>query len=288
MDDKTIIFKKMSLIRSFEEFLLYLFSEGKLNGTTHSCIGQELISVAVAGQLDSNDMVISNHRCHGHFIEKTGLVRELMAEIMGLSCGVSSGKGGSQHLRTHDFMSGGVQGNLFPVAAGLALGNRLKKSNGIVTIFIGDGTLGQGVVYEALNLIGLLKLPILVVVENNGYAQSTSVDQNFSGTLLDRLNGFGIRVSEQDLSSPCHTIDYFAQLIEKIRNTGQSHIEIINTYRLSAHSKGDDFRDRSEIEKYRKIDPYEVIKTKLGSIASEIELESQNKIKSIYDGLVSL
>ena len=194
---KTIeLYSQMLLIRRFEERLFELFENGELDGTIHTSLGQESIAVAVLNHLNNNDIVISNHRCHGHYLARTNDVVGLLAEIMGKKEGVCGGRGGSQHIHKDNFFSNGVQGNMIPVAAGMAYAEKLNKTDAILVIFIGDGTFGQGVLYETLNIISLLRLPIIMVVENNQYAQSTKLKINFSGSFAGRINAFNISVSE--------------------------------------------------------------------------------------------
>ncbi|MDR0972566.1 MAG: thiamine pyrophosphate-dependent dehydrogenase E1 component subunit alpha, partial [Prevotellaceae bacterium] len=183
--------KKAILIRRFETRLLNLFAEGKLNGTVHTCVGEELTPVLLSKYVSDEDWFLSNHRGHGHFIAKTGQVKELMAEMLGRTTGISHGYGGSQHLFTKGFISNGIQGGMTPVAAGMALAMKLSDSQQIAVSFIGDGTLGEGIIYEAFNLCGIWQLPVLYVLENNHYAQSTSSKQTLSGDIRTRVEGFG-------------------------------------------------------------------------------------------------
>ena len=121
-------YKKMYKIRRFEETLLELFSENKLSGTTHTCIGQESTAVVVMDKLKENDIVFSNHRCHGHFIAYSDNIKILLAEIMGKKSGVCNGKGGSQHLCYKRFFSNGIQGGIVPNAVGMAWAEKIKKN----------------------------------------------------------------------------------------------------------------------------------------------------------------
>src|SRR5690349_19721372 len=184
--------KEALRIRIVEEKFLKLFSEGKLNGTVHTCVGQEFSALAFAGQLKKKDFVFSNHRCHGHYIAFTGDVRGLLAELLGKASGVSGGIGSSQHLCNKNFYSNGIQGGIVPVAAGYALGNKLKGNDAIGIVFIGDGTLGEGALYETMNIISKWEIPLLIVCENNFYAQSTPQSVNLAGDILSRASAFGI------------------------------------------------------------------------------------------------
>jgi len=270
-------------IRIVENKLLDLFAQGLLNGTVHTSVGQEFSAVAFCNQLESGDVVFSNHRCHGHFIALTKDERSLIAELMGKSTGICGGIGGSQHLHAPNFYSNGPQGALSPVAAGMALGMKLDKMNNVVLCFIGDGTLGEGIVYESLNLSSLYSLPILYICENNKYAQSTPIEINLSGDIKGRAESFGMKVFEGN------TWDYqslFANAkvaIEEVRNGSKSGFFLVNTYRLNAHSKGDDLRDPHEISTYYKRDPVNVLlnNNKLHERYKVIEDEIDNIIDSL-------
>ena len=165
-------FKLALSIRRTEDKFLELFGQGKMNGTVHTCNGQEFSAIAFISALDKDDFIFSSHRCHGHYIAHTGYVSGLISELMGKTTGACSGIGSSQHLFNDNFFSNGIQGGIVPVAAGMAFAAKKKNKGAIGIVFIGDGTLGEGVVYETLNLISLLNLPLLVVCENNRYAQS--------------------------------------------------------------------------------------------------------------------
>lgn len=266
---KTI--KDLVRIRNVEQAFLDLFSQGKLNGTVHTCIGQELSAVAFAGQLKKSDFVFSNHRCHGHFIAYTKEWKSLILELMGKKGGVCSGVGSSQHLQLFNFFSNGIQGGIMPLAAGFALGNKIKKSKDIGVVYIGDGTLGEGVVYETLNFISKKEIPLLIVCENNKYAQSTPIEYNLAGSIEQRAKAFGIEFKESNtyddnisiLTEAKSSIDY-------VRETGKPLFHLVNTYRLKAHSKGDDDRDVGEIQEYERKD-----------ILNRIKLQDPNTIENI-------
>ena len=190
-------YAQMFLIRRFEETLLEMFSEGKLVGTTHTCIGQEANAVGVVGALEpSRDIVFSNHRCHGHYLAFTDDVGGLLCEVMGREGGTCGGKGGSQHLCNGNFYSNGVQGSIVPVATGMALAEREKASGAVACVFLGDGTLGQGAVYECLNMASIWSLPLLAVVENNFYAQSTPSHLTLAGSIAARAEAFDIETRQ--------------------------------------------------------------------------------------------
>lgn len=249
-------YAQMYLIRRFEETLLEMFSAGKLVGTTHTCIGQEANAVGVVDALDpARDVVFSNHRCHGHYLALTDDVRGLLCEVMGREGGTCGGKGGSQHLCKGNFYSNGVQGSIIPVATGMALAEREKASGAVTSVFLGDGTLGQGTVYECLNLASSWSLPLLMVVENNFYAQSTPSSLTLAGSIPRRAQAFDVEARHLDTTDVAVIYEAARSAVAHVRTNGTPYFLVIDTYRFSPHSKGDDFRDEAEIERRRTHDP---------------------------------
>ncbi|MDX6482012.1 MAG: acetoin:2,6-dichlorophenolindophenol oxidoreductase subunit alpha, partial [Gaiellaceae bacterium] len=215
------LYSTMYLIRRFEETLLDLFARGEISGTTHTCIGQEADAVGVVANLDpARDVVVSNHRCHGHYLALTDDVDGLLREILGREGGVCGGKGGSQHLCAANFYSNGVLGSTVPLATGIALAQREKREGGVSTVFIGDGTLGQGVVYESLNYASLWKLPLLVVVEHNGYAQSTPSSLQIAGDVEARAAAFGVETARLASTDVREITAAAERAVGHVRSTG--------------------------------------------------------------------
>jgi len=273
--------KKALIIRKFEQKLLKLYSEGKIHGTIHTCIGQELNGVSVSHFLNKSDSMFSNHRGHGHFICKTGKIESLFAEIMGKSTGVCGGIGGSQHLydKENNFYSSGIQGGLIPVAAGVALSNKLNKNERISVVFIGDGTLGEGVLYEVLNIASLWNLPLLIILENNKIAQSTSHLQNFSGDIKHRIKGFGAKYFRTNIWNINDLNDNVSKSISYVRRNEKPAFLEIECFRLMSHSKGDDNRDDKLIKEYWNRD--------LLNILLEENPEEYNNIEKLSDKLIN-
>jgi 2-oxoisovalerate dehydrogenase E1 component len=170
-----------------------------------------------------------------------------MAELLGKKTGTSGGVGSSQHLCNKNFYSNGIQGGIIPVAAGYALANKLKKNNSIGIVFIGDGTLGEGVLYETMNIISKWEIPLMIVCENNLYAQSTPQSVNLAGDILKRPEAFDIKSFKSDTWDIDVLLKNAASSIDYVRETGKPAFHLVQTYRLNAHSKGDDDRDKSEI-----------------------------------------
>lgn len=245
--DELRLYRRMRFIRRFEETLLALFEEGVLNGTTHACIGQEANAVAVMEHLIAEDHVFSNHRCHGHYLARTGDAPGLLAEIMGKESGVCRGVGGSQHICAPGFKSNGVQGGIVPAAAGIALAAQLDGASRVSVVFIGDGTLGEGLLYETLNVAALWRLPLLVVCEDNRWAQSTPVAVNLAGSMAGRFTAFGIPVREIDSTDVMELRAAAGAEVEAVRGGAGPRVLLLHTYRLCHHSKSDDERPAEEI-----------------------------------------
>ena len=254
-----LILKKSILIRETEKTLLDLFSKGKLNGTVHTCIGQEYIGALLSKVTNSDDVVFSNHRGHGHYIGKTDDVEGLILEVMGSESGVVGGVGGSQHLyNKKGFFSNGILCGMSAVAAGYAFATKNEKKT--VTYFLGDGALGEGILYESLNLISKFSLPMVIILEDNGYSQSTSSRETFFGNLKKRVEGFGIKFSETSIWELNKLIINVTRAFEFVRKKKKPIFIRIKCYRLMAHSKGDDTRDIKEIQKYNTKDPVNILK----------------------------
>ncbi len=255
VEQKKEFLRQMLRIRRFEERALAEFSKGRLFGTTHTCIGQEADCVGVLSALEPPDVVFSNHRGHGHYLARGGDMRRLAAELMGRATGICAGLGGSQHLHFGNFYSNGVQGGIVPCAAGMALAEKRLGSGAVVVVFLGDGTLGEGAVYESLNIASLWKLPVCFVLENNGYAQTTPVALNLAGDIAARFRAFGIETVELHTTDVLTIAAASRRIVAGIRARSEPRALIVHTYRFSPHSKGDDTRDPGEIESRRRFDP---------------------------------
>lgn len=244
------------MIRHFEWALLDLFAHGKLNGTTHTCLGQEYIPVALRPVLSEMDFIFSNHRGHGHYLARFQDPQGLLAEIMGREGAVCQGVGGSQHIYRTNYLSTGIQGESLPVATGVALHLKRQGQGGVAVVHIGDGTWGEGGVYEALNIAQLWQLPVLVVVENNKIAQSTPNPIQMAGTIAGRAEAFGVnylKIDAIDLSK------IRAQVMPAVQHMRQQPAPLVlefETNRVGPHSKGDDTRPPEVLEAIREWDWY--------------------------------
>jgi TPP-dependent pyruvate/acetoin dehydrogenase alpha subunit len=275
-----VLYERMYFIRRFEETLLDLFAQGKLVGTTHTYIGQEANAVGVIDHLEpGQDVIFSNHRCHGHYLAFTDDPFGLLSEVMGKATGTCGGKGGSQHLCNGNFYSNGVLGSIVPVATGIGLAEKRKGTGAVSTVFLGDGALGEGVTYESLNLASLWRLPVLFVVENNFYAQSTPIELELAGSIPARGAAFGVEVAELDTTDVEEVHEAAGKAVARIRETGEPSFLVLHTYRFSPHSTGDDNRDPAEIEERRTRDPLVVAGARLdASERGAIEARAEQRL----------
>lgn len=235
------------LIRHFEKALLDLFARGLIDGTTHTCIGQEYVPVAVSGLLRDGDQVFSNHRGHGHYLSRFRDPVPLLAEITGRVGGVCNGVGGSQHLLQDGYFSSGVQGQSLPVAVGVALHLKRTGRGQVALAYIGDGTFGEGAVYEALNMARLWEVPLVVVVENNRIAQTTATHRHLAGSIRGRAEAFGAAYLALDGHDVSALRGVLQPEFNKVRDGGGPLVVEFDTVRLGPHSKGDDTRDAAEV-----------------------------------------
>jgi pyruvate dehydrogenase E1 component alpha subunit/2-oxoisovalerate dehydrogenase E1 component len=225
LTDFSLLYRSLYLIRRFEETVIEYFPRGVFFGTTHTYLGQEADAVGV----------LSHLRLDG-----------------GDAGGVCGGRGGSQHLQWRNFYSNGIQGGIVPIATGMALAEKRKQTGAIVVVFLGDGTLGEGVVYESLNLASLWSAPILYVVENNCIAQTTPIELAVTGSIPSRFEAFDIPAVELDSSDVLEILDIAGSLMEDVRARSAPRALILHTCRFGPHSKGDDTREPDQVARLRR------------------------------------
>lgn len=259
--DRLELYRKMLLIRLFEEKVEDLFARNMIGGTCHLCIGQEACAVGAVSALKDNDLVVSTHRGHGHLLAKGGDPRRLMAELMGKSSGYCAGKGGTQHLCAMDIGfvgTNGITGGGLPIATGAALSAKLRKTGQIVLSFFGDGASNQGTFHESLNMASIWKLPVIYFCENNLYSMSMSAGRSMKvANVADRAAAYGMESHVVDGMDVLAVRDAVAGVIESVRaGSGPVLIEG-KTYRFVGHSKSDRrvYRTAEEEEEWATRDP---------------------------------
>lgn len=283
------LYRSLYRIRKFEETVLEAFPRGVFHGTTHTYLGQEANAVGVLAHLQPNDIVFSNHRCHGHFLAYGGSPFALFAEMMGKPAGVCGGVGGSQHLHWRNFYSNGIQGGIVPAATGMAFAEQRKNTSALVVCFIGDGTLGQGVLYESLNLAAVWHLPIVYVLENNHIAQTTPTQSVLAGSMADRFRAFGIPVTELDSSDVAEIYTVSAPIFADVRAQKGPAALILHTHRFGPHSKGDDTRDPQVVAQLKATrDPIKIARARLTpETAAALESEINAEIVAAFKAAMS-
>ena len=255
------MYKRMLIIRYFEERVDKLFAQGRIMGTAHLCVGQEAVAVGVCGALGRADYITSTHRGHGHFIARGGDPRRIMAELFGKATGYSGGRGGSQLMALYKIGylgANGITGGGIPLATGVALSIKQRKTQQVVACFFGDGAANQGTFHESLNMAAIWRLPIVYICENNLYAMSTPFSQAFAiARVADRAASYGfpgIAVDGNDVLAVCQTVGEACRRARQ--GQGPTLIEC-KTYRFLGHSRGAPRRYRSSDEEktWRRKDP---------------------------------
>ena len=251
-------YRTMKTIRVFEQTLNELSQAGKIPGFLHLYAGEEAVAAGVCAHLGDRDTVASTHRGHGHSIAKGVELGAMMAELYGRSTGICKGKGGSMHIADVDkgmLGANGIVGGGIPLAAGAALTAKVKKTGGVAIAFFGDGATNEGAFHETANIAAILKLPLVFIIENNGYGEATPVEYHVAiRDLAIRAEGYGIPGVVVD------GMDFFAVLkaageaIERARRgEGPSLIEC-KTFRYYGHYIGDPltYRTKESVDKVRR------------------------------------
>ena len=252
------LYRQMMRIRRFEERCLRAYQQGRIGGFLHLYIGQEAVAVGCCSVMEKNDHVITAYRDHGHALAVGMNPNELMAELYGKASGCSKGKGGSMHFfdPSRNFWGGhGIVGGQVPLGAGIAFALKYRGISGACLTFMGDGAVNQGAVHETYNLAALWSLPVVFVIENNGYSMGTIQRRSSAGTGLGRrAEGYGMAwelCNGHDLYEVREKADRMLQLA---RQKSQPAVLEIVTYRYRGHSVADPdstYRTKEEIENYR-------------------------------------
>jgi len=283
-NDYKHVFYNILRIRKFETMLLDFFLNGLVFGTIHTCIGQEAVALALADTLLPGDIVFASHRCHGYFLARGGSLEALLGEIMCRKNGVCGGISGVQHINSGNFFSNGIQGGIVPNLTGMAYAEKIKGNTNIGVTVLGDGTLGQGIVYESFNIASLLDVPVLFLVEDNGYAMSTATEKAVAGSISSRAKAFNIACEEIHSNDYFELYDVFLKAVNYVRKEKRPYCLIVRTYRLGPHSKGDEIRSEEELLKYKFNDPLEIAKTRLSDEAfiDKAEKQVEEELKNAY------
>lgn len=250
-------YTKMKTIREFEERLHVEFAKGDIPGFVHLYAGEEASGTGIMMHLEDKDRIASTHRGHGHCIAKGVDVNGMMAEIYGKVTGSCRGKGGSMHIA--DLSKGmmganGILGAGAPLICGAALASKYRGDGGVGITFFGDGASNQGTVLESMNLAAVWNLPVIFVVENNGYAESTSIDYAVAvDSYIDRAAGFGIPGVTVDGTDFFAVHEAAGEIIKRAREGGGPTFLECKMVRFFGHFEGDaqTYRAKGENEENR-------------------------------------
>ena len=270
------MYKKMLLIRRFEEKAGQLYGMGQIGGFCHLYIGQEAVVVGIQSAQIDGDSIVTSYRDHGHMLACDMDPKGVMAELTGRKDGYSKGKGGSMHMfsREKGFFGGhGIVAAQVPIGAGLAFSHKYNGNKNVSITYFGDGAANQGQVYESYNIASLWKLPVVFVIENNKYGMGTSVNRSSAGeNLSDRGKPYDIMSEIVDGMDILAVREAAIRAIDYCRSGKGPYILEMKTYRYRGHSMSDPakYRTRDEVDKIRKTsDPIENIKSLLNKMGVE-------------------
>jgi len=263
------MYRRMVLIRRFEDQLYALFLQGVVPGTLHQYQGQEAVAVGVCTALRPDDVIFSTHRPVGHFLARGSTARGIAAEIMGKADGCAGGKGGQMHLTDVSIgamPSNDVVGANIPIATGAALGFQLRGQDRVAVSFFGDGASNIGAFHEGVNLAAVKDAPVIFVCENNQYGASTAISSMMRiADIADRAAAYGITGCVVDGMDVIAVYQAALEAVEKARRGGGPTLLECKTYRYAGHSRGDPggYRSREEVEHWRERDPIPQLRTLL-------------------------
>jgi len=262
------LYLKMVQTRRFEETAARLFTEGKVHGTAHFCIGEEATGVGVCCALAKEDLIGQTHRGHNQAIGKGMSLDRMMAEFLGKESGYCHGRGGCMHIADSGSGSLGANGIVaggIPIAVGAAFSQKYRGVDAITVSFFGDGATNEGAFHEALNLAAVWKLPILFVCTNNQYAMSTPLKAQTAITdLSQRAISYGIRGLAMDGNDIVAIYETTLEAKEYVKRQGPMLL-VLNTYRYMGHSKSDpqNYRTKEEVEAWKQRDPIHLFRNML-------------------------
>ena len=252
------MYRRMTAIRLFEEEANDLYRSAKMPGLTHLYIGEEAVAVGVCSALRRDDWITSTHRGHGHCIAKGAESGRMFAELLGKEAGYCRGKGGSMHIADHEngnLGANAIVGGSAGIATGAAFSAKGRGTDQVAVCFFGEGALGQGLLYEVMNMAALWSLPVIYVCENNGYNEYTPYEEATAGEILGRPRAFGIEAREVDGQDVRAVYAETVELVERARAGDGPGFLAANTYRYHGHHVGDIdrsyYRSKAEEELWR-------------------------------------
>jgi pyruvate dehydrogenase E1 component alpha subunit len=236
------MFRRMQMIRHFEEHVNDLYMRALMPGLAHLYIGEEAVAVGICQALRQDDYITSTHRGHGHCVAKGASADRMFAELLGKEAGYCRGKGGSMHIAdpaTGNLGANAIVAGSAGIATGAAFSAKSLGKDQVAVCFFGEGALGQGVVYEVMNLAALWKLPVIYVCENNLYTEYTHFQETTAGDILERGRAFGVPSESVDGQNVRAVYATATRLVERARRGEGPAFLLCNTYRYTGHHVGD-------------------------------------------------
>jgi acetoin:2,6-dichlorophenolindophenol oxidoreductase subunit alpha len=252
------MYRQMLAIRLFEERVNELYTRALMPGLAHLYIGEEAVAVGVCEALRSDDYITSTHRGHGHCLAKGATPDRMFAELLGKEAGYCRGKGGSMHIAdpaTGNLGANAIVAGSVGIATGAAFSAQRLGNGRVAVCFFGEGALGQGSLYEVMNLAQLFKLPVIYVCENNLYTEYTHFSETTAGEVLSRATAFGLEAAAVDGQDVRAVNATASRLIERTRRGHGPGFLLANTYRYTGHHVGDInreyYRSKQEEQKWK-------------------------------------
>jgi pyruvate dehydrogenase E1 component alpha subunit len=236
------LLRSMLRIRRFEEAVNELYRSARMPGLAHLYIGEEAVAVGVCAALRDDDYITSTHRGHGHCLAKGAAIDRMFAELLGKEAGYCRGKGGSMHIADHEHGNLGanaIVGGSAGIATGAALSALRRRSGQVAVCFFGEGALGQGLLYEVMNMASLWRLPVIYACENNRYNEYTAYQETTAGELTARPEAFGIPWETVDGQDVLAVRDAAARAVARARDGDGPTFLVLDTYRFHGHHVGD-------------------------------------------------
>ena len=284
-------YEQMLLMRKFEEKAGQLYGQQKIKGFCHLYIGQEAVAAGSVSALKQGDKYITAYRDHAHPLVLGSDPGKVMAELFAKETGLSKGRGGSMHMfdKEHHFYGGhGIVGGQIPLGAGIAFAEQYKGTDNLCITYLGDGAARQGAFHEALNLAMTMKLPMIIAIENNGYAMGTSVSRTSNVTDLSQLGkAYEMPAESVDAMNVENVHHAVARAAERARKGNGPTLLEFRTYRYKGHSMSDPakYRTKEELAEYKKLDPIEQVKDIL--VKKKVSENDFNKIGDKVKNIVA-
>jgi len=296
------MYRQMVRIRTFEDNANQLYLSAKMPGLTHLYSGEEAVAVGICEALEPTDHITSTHRGHGHCIAKGAEFKRMFCELLGKEEGYCRGKGGSMHIADQDngnLGANAIVGGSAGIATGAALTAKRRGNKSVTVCFFGDGALGQGLLYEVMNMAALWKLPVIYACENNQYGEYTHHSETAAGELTARATAFGIESFEVDGQNVLDVNKLAQELVSRVRNGEGPFFVLLDTYRFHGHHVGDIdrsyYRSKGEEQEWREArDPIKILgdwltrekiatAKELGAIRNDVKADAEAAVQYALD-----